>query len=253
MYHAVLSPGDPGEGLTPGDREYAVGAAEWEAQLKLLAPLLSARTSFPVSGGAGEAGVEACLTFDDSWKQHFTASLPVLRERGLPAAFFITTGQLGRPGMLTAAEVAEIAHSGFVVGSHGATHRLLNELSESELLEELSGSRARLEEITGAPVETLSLPGGRGGRRELDCAFAAGYKTVFTSRPGLWDGGGVAPRVAMKGGAGYARLAARLAAAPENTVARLAAKYTMKEWLRRLFGEQVYGRLYSAWSEWGSA
>jgi hypothetical protein len=50
-------------------------------------------------------------------------------------------------------------------------------------VEELAGSRRRLEDLTGVAVSALSFPGGKGGRRELEAALQAGYRTVYGSVP----------------------------------------------------------------------
>jgi hypothetical protein len=48
---------------------------------------------------------------------------------------------------------------------------------------ELSGARLLLEDKLGAPITTMSLPGGRYNLRVLAACREAGYSRVYTSEP----------------------------------------------------------------------
>ena len=58
-------------------------------------------------------------------------------------------------------------------------------MTDKELAEELYVSREIVGGITGKPVESLSVPGGKFDARLAKIAVAAGYKRIFTSD--LWD------------------------------------------------------------------
>ncbi|MBN8727797.1 MAG: polysaccharide deacetylase family protein [Xanthomonadales bacterium] len=134
---------------------------------------------------AGEWPARSILiSFDDGDASNLEMAVPMLRERGFTAVFFITSAFLGQPGMLRPDEVPALLAAGMEVGSHGASHRYLADLDAASLAAELADSRARLESLTGTAVAALALPGGRGGMREREAALAHGYRWLFGSVPG---------------------------------------------------------------------
>ncbi len=124
------------------------------------------------------------ISFDDGDVSNRTVALPLLKERGLAAEFFVTADFVDQPGMLSSAQTRELADAGMGVQSHGCTHRYLEDLEESELAAELRDSKRRLEATSGAVVDALALPGGRGGERERRLARELGYRYVLNSVPG---------------------------------------------------------------------
>jgi peptidoglycan/xylan/chitin deacetylase (PgdA/CDA1 family) len=124
------------------------------------------------------------ITFDDGDVSNIEVALPLLLEREMVAEFFITSDFIGRPGMLTMADVRALSDAGMGVQSHGRTHRFLEDLSPAELDDELTLSKKALEEATGKVVDAIALPGGRGGERERLAAQRLGYRHFLNSEPG---------------------------------------------------------------------
>jgi peptidoglycan/xylan/chitin deacetylase (PgdA/CDA1 family) len=178
MYHGLhQGPRDRGR----FDLRYSVHPDAFERQMQCLRARLG-HTWLP--GDRHAEGNQVMISFDDGDVSNVEVALPVLERLGLRAMFFITSSFVGQPGMLARQQVRRLAEAGMGVGSHGLSHRFLNTLDAATLREELCFSRAELESIAGRRVETLALPGGRGGRRELAAARAAGYRLVFGSEPG---------------------------------------------------------------------
>jgi peptidoglycan/xylan/chitin deacetylase (PgdA/CDA1 family) len=176
MYHGVGEPADPAEGA-----RYTVSVAEFEAQLEQIAAAGGAMD--PRRAATGDSGV--VLTFDDGERSVLTEALPRLQRRGWVGALFVTTAWLGRPGYLTPAAVRALRRAGWVVGSHGDTHRFLTELPPEALRAELSRSRDRLARLLGDPPAHLSFPGGRTSPRVEDEARAHGFTTLWSSAGGV--------------------------------------------------------------------
>lgn len=90
IYHRVLPEPDA---LLPGDPD----AARFRRQMRLLArcfnPLPLAEAVDRLRSGTLPARA-ACVTFDDGYADNATVALPILREEGVPATFFIATGYL---------------------------------------------------------------------------------------------------------------------------------------------------------------
>ena len=74
------------------------------------------------------------------------------------------------------------------IGAHSITHCNLAQQSEAVARDELTLSRARIEEALQRPAIHLAYPYGdkpAAGPREFALARAAGYKTAVTTRPGM--------------------------------------------------------------------
>lgn len=72
----------------------------------------------------------------------------------------------------------------FDIQSHGRFHFSAITLSESELDSELSESKARVSELSGAPCEHFSFPYGDHTDREVAAVRSHGYRSARTTRPG---------------------------------------------------------------------
>ena len=132
--------------------------------------------------GAGR-GFNLLLTFDDggSGACHAAAAL---EQAGCRGYFFITTGLIGTPGFLTAAQIAQLHARGHMIGSHGVTHRgKMSRMPEAALHSEWSESVEMLSSIIGAPVVTASVPSGFYATRVARAAAAAGIRRLFTQQP----------------------------------------------------------------------
>lgn len=179
MYHALHGDASDPKSFDP---VYSVTQAAFKAQLDWLRAngYHSVRLDDPVDPRARQV----VISFDDGDVSNVRVALPLLRERGMVAEFFITSDFVGQAGMLAADEVRELADAGMGVQSHGRSHRFLEDLTEDDMFAELRDSKLRLEAIIGRTVTAIAFPGGRGGNRECDAALRTGYRHVLGSRPG---------------------------------------------------------------------
>ncbi len=93
-YHAVGAPGDVARYLDPG---LSLTPERFRAQVRFLASRFLVGTPEELPGllGRGSAApLAVVLTFDDGYRDNHDVALPILREEGVTAAFFITTGPL---------------------------------------------------------------------------------------------------------------------------------------------------------------
>jgi peptidoglycan/xylan/chitin deacetylase (PgdA/CDA1 family) len=147
------------------------------------------------------------LTFDDGYADLATHALPLLRRYNFGAAVFVVTGRVGGENqwdlvrgsqphrLMNADQIRAWAASGIEFGAHSRTHPDLTSLSESEMDEEIRGSRDELAAITGLTVPSFAYPFGRvnGTVRErvravFDCAFSCeeGVNAATRDRYGLY-------------------------------------------------------------------
>jgi peptidoglycan/xylan/chitin deacetylase (PgdA/CDA1 family) len=138
------------------------------------------------------------LSFDDGMDDNHEFVLPILREHGIPATVYVTTGLIGKPNpwmardpsarMMTAEELRELVSAGFEVGAHSVTHPDLSKLGYEDCLREMLDSRAALESLLGAPIRTFAYPFCEYGPAALAAARAAGFTAAVTCHDrGSWD------------------------------------------------------------------
>ena len=245
MYHGLHANPAAGAGYDP---RYSVHPAAFARQMDRLAATPAAlRPVLATSPDSG--GVRTVATFDDGDATNATVALPVLQALGLTAIFFITTDWIGRPGMLTPAQVRELSVAGMIIGSHGVSHHFFNSLPDAELARELQTSRIELSRLTGQPVDVLSLPGGRWDARVMVAAVGAGYRWVFGSRPHLNPR--LQPCADLEAPLGRVvvdrslddRAFAELLAWRGGALRRIRARHALLELPKRILGDARYDRL----------
>lgn len=114
------------------------------------------------------------LTFDDGFRDFYSAAAPVLMRLGLPATVFLPTMYMGGknewPGqpswvapqpLMDWKEIRELAEQGIAFGSHSVTHPDLTTLGAADLMSEYDRSKQEIESHTGRPAEFFCYPYGR--------------------------------------------------------------------------------------------
>jgi peptidoglycan/xylan/chitin deacetylase (PgdA/CDA1 family) len=173
-----------------------VAPADFRAHLDLM---LEAGFEFvTVEGLAAEviAGAVApgriALSFDDGMEDNHHVLLPILREYGIPATFFVVTGLIGRPNpflgggarMMTVEELREAAAQGVEVGAHSVSHADLSKLGYDACVQEMTESRKALETILGRAPTTFAYPFCHYGADAIAAARDVGFSLAVTCGQG---------------------------------------------------------------------
>jgi peptidoglycan/xylan/chitin deacetylase (PgdA/CDA1 family) len=191
---------------------------------------------------------EIGITFDDGFASVATTAKPILDEHGWKATVFVVTDAVGRdePMLwlgggsgespserlpLRWERLADLAASGWEIGSHGRTHRQLSVLDDDELADELRGSKGQIEEH-GLSCASISYPYGEVSDRVVEASVQAGY-TAGSGLAGRFRRSDPmrVPRVAISGVDGALRFAVKTS--PSFLVARRTAAWTFVDSARR--------------------
>ena len=137
------------------------------------------------------------ITFDDAFVSVRENALPVLKNYGLSAGVFVTTGCLGKPPnwsmaydcpdrddtVMSEQQVKELDNDGIEILSHTISHSALTQVDDDKLQEELVDSQRELRRMIGREIPGISYPYGEYDTRVCNAARRAGYKFGFTVEP----------------------------------------------------------------------
>ena len=132
------------------------------------------------------------LTFDDGYTNLLKLT-PLIKKYNLRPLVFITAqpAQINREELannhkvMDEAQVKKLIAAGWDIGCHTLTHPNLLTLSEEQLQEEISNSKAILESTYGVPVNYFAYPKGYYNKKIVDIVRNAGYHAAFTTERGL--------------------------------------------------------------------
>ena len=121
------------------------------------------------------------LTFDDGYRDFYTAAWPVLKRHGFKATNYVITGYIGWDAYLTWEMIRELDASGLVeIGAHTLTHGDLRSFSPERRWREIAESKAVLEQGLGKPVTAFCYPAGKYNADVVALVRRAGYLTATT-------------------------------------------------------------------------
>ncbi len=155
------------------------------------------------------------LTFDDGYRSHVTAALPILAAQHWPGVLNLDVSNLAAPWGVGLTGVRKLIAAGWAVDAHSLTHADLALASGATLTQEISGSRREILRLFGVLPRFFCYPAGRYDAEAVAAVKAAGYEGATTTEPGLArpDEPFTLERIRMDRGDGAAGLARKLAQA----------------------------------------
>lgn len=118
------------------------------------------------------------LTFDCGYENGYTSKiLDVLKEKGVPAAFFCTLPQVKDNKEL----ISRMINEGHIVGNHSVTHPDFSSLSEAGIIEEVGGFDDYMRENFGYSSLYFRYPQGKYSEKSTAVLNELGFRCVFWS------------------------------------------------------------------------
>lgn len=180
LYHRIAA--DPGDC-------YAVPPAAFAAHVQMIAA--SGRMALTISqlaevlkAPAGDGRRYVAVTFDDGFAETLDAARS-LTAVGIAATVYVTTGQIGAPGMLSGEHVRALARmDGVEVGAHTVSHPYLDELQQVEAEAEIAGCRDALAALDIA-ARTFAYPHGAYDQAVRASVIKAGFSSAAAVKNAL--------------------------------------------------------------------
>jgi peptidoglycan/xylan/chitin deacetylase (PgdA/CDA1 family) len=231
-YHRVAEQGDH-LAVTPQTFAQQMAALD-EARDEL--PVLALHEAVDRLADGTAPTKSVVVTFDDAWSDTHENALDVLVEHGIPATLYVPTAFIDRPGFLTRAQVLDLMQAGIQIGAHTRTHPDLRACANSELDDEIAGSRDDLEDLLGREVDTFAYPAGLHDDRVVDAVARAGFRSAITTRRGWLRAGSDPLRIRRSFVEGFS--VATFLAAARGGMNILRAPDAVKQALLRLSGRR---------------
>ncbi len=142
------------------------------------------------------------ITFDDGYRDNFSEAVPVLKEVGVTATFFVATGFIGtdrefphdarndaNPAFekLTWGDLRAMEAAGFEVGSHTVNHTNLGATDALTVEHEVTDSLAALNRELGRKPRSFSFPWGKPSdisNQAIEAIKRAGYYAAASAYGG---------------------------------------------------------------------
>jgi len=161
-----------------------------------------------LAGRMSRKKINVAITLDDGYRGWIDNVIPILRELGVTATFFVSSGFVGlrgeeerdflrthlrsnqkTTGCLTTEELRKLSKEGFSVGGHTCNHVNIAAVGDiNELRREIKNDKMELEKITGTKVEYFAYPFGFYRNERIDLVQIlreSGYRGALTLVPGI--------------------------------------------------------------------
>ncbi len=186
MYHYVR---EVDAASDPTGYNLSVAPGQFAAQLDWLAeqgytPIRMDQAIRCLHGEAGCPARPVALTFDDGYMDAYTTALPLLRQHGFVATFYIVSGFIGHEGYMGWHELEALRDAGMEIGAHSLTHPDLTMLEQAAAAVEIGQSRQQLADQLQVPITSFCYPAGKFTAATSMLVQEAGYTNATTTMQG---------------------------------------------------------------------
>lgn len=101
------------------------------------------------------------ISFDDSRTEHFEKAAPIMEKYGFKGVFFIMTITYNKKNYMSTEQIKKLAEDGHTIGLHSWDHTMATKyMDEADWQQQVVNPKAKLEVITGNPVDYWAYPNG---------------------------------------------------------------------------------------------
>ncbi len=185
MYHVIGEP--PRSAPFP---DLYVSRAELGAQVRRLArsgyeAVTLGRVVDAWNGRATLPVRPVVLSFDDGYRSHVTAALPILAAQDWPGVLNLDLSNLAPSWGVPRSGVRRLIAAGWEIDAHSMTHADLVVTDGAALRHEVAGSRRAIRRLFGVTPRFFCYPAGRYDAEAIAAVEAAGYEGATTTQLGL--------------------------------------------------------------------
>ena len=126
------------------------------------------------------------ISFDDGFKGIYN-NINLIKELNIPIQLFIITSYLNKKDYISESQLLDLnLLSQITVSSHSHQHKILNKISEKEIITELKTSKDFLESLLCKKVNSFCFPKGKFNDKVIKVAKQIGYNNLYTCIPGFY-------------------------------------------------------------------
>lgn len=123
------------------------------------------------------------ITFDDGYKDGYTAAWPIMKQYGFVGTFFIITNAIV-PSRIDWDQLKDLVKNGNSIGSHTVHHLDMPTLKDSQQESEIADSKKVLEDGLEIKINSFCYPSGKSNQTTQKLLTKCGYKVAFTTDSG---------------------------------------------------------------------
>jgi peptidoglycan/xylan/chitin deacetylase (PgdA/CDA1 family) len=155
------------------------------------------------------------FSFDDGYEDNYCEALPILKDFGYTAIFYIPYKFIGKKDMfprdisesnrsehnriMNWKQVMRIHREGMEIGSHTLNHYDLTQMSDQQAKRDIFESKKMIEDKLGGKISSFCYPGGHFNDKHINWVEKAGYLSACTTLNGYYKNESLfkIPRIAV--------------------------------------------------------
>lgn len=175
MYHYIRDYTDQNDPLGIG---LSVSPAAFKKQLQTLKNAGYETISLSDFAAGKYKPKSLIITFDDGYDDQYDNALPVLKELGMKATFFIVHNFVGTPNYMSKTQIDNLMIAGMEIGGHSMSHKNLANMEYEQQVKDIAGSMVGYTNV-------FCYPSGKYSPTTLDIVSGLGVKAAVTTRYGI--------------------------------------------------------------------
>ena len=129
--------------------------------------------------------IEIC--FDDAFLGLYD-NIELIKEQNIPIHLFVISSFLEQNNHINKEQLIELNELHQIkISSHTHHHKILNKLSEIEIVEELQKSKNYLDNLLNKTIDSICFPEGKFNKIVIHLAKKVGYDKQYSSLPGFYS------------------------------------------------------------------